>query len=574
MQKQVVQSIFISACLLNTLPVIAATPVDLAGQTPHLLKTLVPTNLNGIAPTAGYNLRELSRQVDTRRVTHVRIQQTYLGYPVFGAQAVLHVPANGANRSLLMLAMQPTPDTKMNGIVYKNLAADLQNTPSTIFTKTQAAKAEAAAKTAAEQRYGANNIQTISNQLMILVDDQNKAHWAFQVKLRVASNVDGSARALPIYMLDAETLHIFPGYVWNNLQKAVLETVQGGGIGGNQKTGRLNFDGLPNNKAALTVMRDSAANTCYLQNEDVKVFSGNTAKKVLSYSCQSTDTNHNQVYWDAKLDEVNGGYAPAHDAMHAGTMVQNLYKQWLNVPMLKTADNKPMILPMLVHYGKQFENAEWDPDAKQVHLGDGKDDFYPLTSLGVVAHEVSHGFTSQHSDLNYREQSGAMNEAYSDMSAEAAKVFANGDTNWSIGSDIMKEKNVALRYLDRPSKDCQAGSEPGDSCSIDSFDQYAFLVKKANEYAGGNDDDAQDYIVHFASGVYNRAFYLLATSPGWDVKKAFTVMAEANANYWTSNVNFAQGACGVMQAAKALGDDTNAVAAAFRQVGIDTKCSQ
>ena len=53
-------------------------------------------------------------------------------------------------------------------------------------------------------------------------------------------------------------------------------------------------------------------------------------------------------------------------------------------------------------------------------------------------------------------QSGGMNEAFSDMAAQAAEVYAYGvgKNSWQIGPEIFKEKNKALRYMDMPSKDC------------------------------------------------------------------------------------------------------------------------
>ena len=40
-------------------------------------------------------------------------------------------------------------------------------------------------------------------------------------------------------------------------------------------------------------------------------------------------------------------------------------------------------------------------------FGDGATTFYPLVSLDVAAHEVSHGFTEQNSGLVYSGQSAA-----------------------------------------------------------------------------------------------------------------------------------------------------------------------
>ena len=40
--------------------------------------------------------------------------------------------------------------------------------------------------------------------------------------------------------------------------------------------------------------------------------------------------------------------------------------------------------------------------------------------------------------------------------------------------------------------------------------------------------------VHYSSGVYNRAFYILAHKANWDTHKAWEVFARANANYYSN----------------------------------------
>ena len=76
---------------------------------------------------------------------------------------------------------------------------------------------------------------------------------------------------------------------------------------------------------------------------------------------------------------------------------------------------------------------------------------------------------------------------------------------------------------------------------------------------------------HLSSGVYNRAFYLLANSSGWDIKKAFQVFADANRLYWNASSDYNQAACGVVHAANDRGYDDSAVTAAFDAVGVSCK---
>lgn len=332
---------------------------------------------------------------------------------------------------------------------------------------------------------------------------------------------------------------------WNNLKTA---EVNGGGYGGNKKRGKLTYDGLKDHLAGLLVTRQDARKMCLLQNSEVTVINEQT-DKVISYKCYSKNSKHNNVYWDGQFDAVNGGYSPSNDALFGGYMLKRMYQDWYNIPVLFNSDGSPMMLNMVVH--AEMDNAYWSQGT--MVFGDGIDMFYPLTSIGVTAHEISHGFTEQHSNLIYFGQSGGMNESFSDMAAQAAEVYAYGPgkNNWQIGSEIFKKNNEALRYMDLPSKDCR-GNQPGNGCSIDDASQY-------------NDD----LDVHYTSGVYNRLFYLISAAPGWDVRKTFDVMVDANRYYWTSDTTFETGACGVLQATQDRGFDLQTVKSAFDVVKVD-----
>src|SRR3546814_4203851 len=91
---------------------------------------------------------------------------------------------------------------------------------------------------------------------------------------------------------------------------------------------------------------------------------------------------------------------------------------------------------------------------------------------------------------------------------------------------------------------------------------------------GESIDSAGDYYnglnVHYSSGVYNKAFYLLATTSGWDTPKAFKAFARANSVYWSSSSDYNDAACGVEEAASDLGYSVTDVTAAF--AAVDVSC--
>lgn len=537
-----------SALLLAGLPFIsgsayAVKPMNLRHQNISILQSLISTPA---AAKGAIAIKEISRNVDFKNTLHVRIQQTYSGYDVWGADAVVHIP-NGAKvaKSLASVAVAAKNKGTMNGTIYQDIQADL---PDYVFTEAQAHKAlQHSIDTYQHKVGGKSKISEQQSSLMIFIGKDKKAHWAYKVSFRSDSTKENEKPVKLVSIVDAVSLDVYAS--WDDIKTLENVEVDGGGFGGNKKMGKLVYDGLPEHLAKLVMLRDAESDTCFLQNPDVTVKDYNS-HKVMSFSCQTTDPDHNNVYWDGKFDAVNDGYSPGNDALFGGQVIKHMYNDWYGVPVLTNPDGTPMMLNMIVHE-RNYDNAYWD--GYQMTFGDGYTLFYPLTSLGVAAHEISHGFTEQHSDLAYYDQSGGMNEAFSDMAAQAAEVYAygSGKNSWQIGPEIFKAENEALRYMDQPSKDCE-GRQPGNWCSIDDASQY-------NEYLD----------VHYSSGVYNHFFYALGTSKDWDAKKAFDVMVHANTNYWTSNTTFNEGACGVISAAKDLGYDVDAVKAAFDVVKVD-----
>lgn len=515
----------------------AAVPVKLDQQPSSILKTIASTQPS---------IKEISRHTDFNNTTHLRVQQTYAGHAVWGGDFLIHAP-NNQNPSLDHL----TAGTTMNGTIYQRLDADLRGTQAFALTKAQADKAFSHGLALHQQQTGMmkySKDQTIRD-LIVYVDDSNKAHWAYLISF-FSGNADGKP-AVPTYILDAVTFKVYKQ--WNNLQ--TLDKVSGGGFGGNYKMGKLSYDGGAGNYPALKMNRDASKQLCYLKNDDVEVKDDTNSSgpfdnaPTAQFKCTNKDSQHNNVYWDGDQDAVNEGYSPVNDSLYIGGVIKDMYQKWYNVPVLSIF-GFPLKLYLHAHakdlYGQVMDNAYFLPLTMQMYFGDGVEMFYPLTSLGVGAHEISHGFTSQHSNLTYEKQSGGLNESYSDMAAQAAEYYSSGKNSWQIGPEIVKGEG-ALRYMDDPTKDGKS-------------------IAHVNDYT-------DDLNVHYSSGVFNKVFYLLATSENWNTKKAFDVMVKSNMDYWTANSTFSDAACGVMQATRDYGYSTSSVIKAMQTVGIDaTRC--
>ncbi len=550
---------FLVLSLLN--PASAAELQNLRHQTPSSLLGLLPT-----ATTAGKpqpSLQEQSRSVDFQQRLHLRLQQTYDGYPVWGAQVMMHLPKTQSSLSkqpwpaLLYNSVHPekvrsavSMGVSMNGFIYQNLAADLQKTPAFVFSETRAQEALTRAVALTQQKSGqASSISGQKARLFVYVDSNQKAHWAYFIQFK-QTNPQGLPQR-PCYLMDAVTFKVYQ--TWNNVQthRGLTESLAGG-HGGNLKTGMIVYDDLPNDRPALPIRRDERHQFCYLENQDVVV--RDARHKDLhqldlpeQFVCSAQDPRHQSLFWNGSLDAVNGAYSPGNDALYIGKIIKAMYEDWYGLPPLVKENGGPMRLVMRVH--EDMENAYWDGET--MTFGDGGSMLYPLVSLGVAAHEISHGFTEQHAGLIYDGQSGGLNESFSDMAAQAAEYFAYGKNQWQIGPEILKEKNQALRYMDHPSLDC-ADRGPGEQCSIENVQEYQMGMN-----------------VHLSSGIFNRVFYLMGTAPGWNTKKAFDVMVQANRHYWLPLTNFAEAACGVMDAVRDYGYSEHAAKFAFKKVGLD-----
>lgn len=127
-------------------------------------------------------------------------------------------------------------------------------------------------------------------------------------------------------------------------------------------------------------------------------------------------------------------------------------------------------------------------------------------SLDVVAHELAHGVTQFTSGLIYRNQSGALNEHFSDVFGTAITQWANGETaanaDWLIGDEIMGPQlyGEALRSM----------RHPGTAYDNDILGTDPQPAHYDDRYQGRADNGG----VHINSGIPNRAFYLAATEMG------------------------------------------------------------
>jgi len=163
--------------------------------------------------------------------------------------------------------------------------------------------------------------------------------------------------------------------------------------------------------------------------------------------------------------------------------------------------------------GGQFlaDNAFWSNDVFGMFFGDGTAQVFgdygfmnAVTEIDITGHELTHGVTFGTAGLHYSGESGGLNEATSDMigkmvqawtdagaSGSTVPEFPAGDLKyWEIGLHSVPDGRPPLRFMYKPSKDLQSADEWFDG--VEQID------------------------VHFSSGVGNRFYFFLAAGASSD----------------------------------------------------------
>lgn len=494
---------------------------------------------SAVTPSQPESTLNQVNQTVSNHSTIVRYQQMYHGIPVIGAQVMVN-------------------NNQVNG----HLLNDLQvNTTPAI----NSSKATALAKKAFFSEEASVETHNETSQLQIRAIKGSEFKLTYLVSFRCLQK---GKPAWPFLVVDAQSGEILSQ--WNN-----MNTYVDSGPGGNDKTHEYWYgkDGLP----GLNVTQKGTQ--CVMQSPSVKLVDVNYlwdwSDDILTpfeYACAKNNE-----------ENVNGAFSTKNDAYYFGQVIVDMYKNWYGVKALQHQDGTDMQLVMRVHFGKNLVNAFWDGEV--MSFGDGDREYYPLVSLDIAGHEVTHGFTQQHSGLEYHDQSGGLNESLSDMGGQAARAYLletnpilyskmfldRSVVNWLFGETIVKEGvGKALRFMDFPSSDGVSADcldkglaqSNGSYCAISYEELVAFT--KANV----PQNLQQDFIVHTASGVFNKAFYLMSKDFG--IKETYHMMIVANSKYWTPTTEFIDGACGVLHAGKDVHLDLNKIRSAFNQVGVST----
>ncbi len=410
------------------------------------------TYQSGLGLSEDYSFSLIRNEEDKLGMSHARYQQEYKGVKVEGAQFILHSTNNKLARAngRLVKGLQGSAMATINFEQALNKAKSY--TGATVFYW-ELTEMEAFIKDVK----GNPNATFYPKNELVWVDStfsQNGDAYKLAYKMDLYFEAHEDHRTLYI---DAHTGDL----IWEEHKCHTTSK---------PAQAQTKYHGVRD------IITDSVNATKYVLKDDtrgggIETYNALTTTRVN----QAVDFEDTDNFWDnvtPTIDEV------ATDAHWGAEMTYDYFLQEHN---RNSYDNQGSKIVSYVHWNQNWFNASWNGIAMRYGDGNGN----PLISIDVVGHELSHGVTGNSAGLVYANESGALNESFSDIFGTALEFKVLGNTaSWEVG--IL---DFRLRDMSNP----KAFGDPN-----------TYLGQ--NYYIGAADNGG----VHTNSGVQNFWFYLLA----------------------------------------------------------------
>jgi len=509
-----------------------------------LQKQGAPTVSQLLAGKPGVNSADFAPRAveqDDLGMTHVRMDRKSEGVRVFGEQVVSHLTADG----------------KVDSVT-----GDVATIPAGLG-KGSTKLSEKDALAVAQKEFGGATDRKPVTERVIFKDASGEYRAAYHVQLSNTTDVGpGKDPRRMNYLVDANSGKVLEQY---NQMGGVGNHAHGAGPAHAKKPSLVAAE--PTTPGAEPTTTGKADDTTQYSG---KVEIGSTKNADGTFTLEDTSRGGGVLTRDAlnrnpddpRQDGIHGPVTDANnvwgeatdsartkDAVDAQYGAQATYDFYKDVLGRDSIDGKGEKLISDVHVGKDFANAFWDGEKMNYGDGDG-DQFGSLTTLDIAGHEITHGLTERTAGLEYRNESGALNEAFSDIMGVGVEWHASQTNDavkfdWTVGEDTFTPNNGdptdGLRDLSDPSSD---GMSP---------DHYSKRYKGTQDNGG----------VHINSGIANNAFYLLSeggknrtsgteVKDGIGIEKGLKIYSRALSFYMTPQTNFAQAKEATYKAAQDL----------------------
>jgi Zn-dependent metalloprotease len=356
-------------------------------------------------------------QVDQKGDVHYRYNQTYNGIPIFGSTYVVHTKNNKVysyNGEIIpSLNISPTP-----GISEQAALSSALEKVNAVQYKWQIPGEESMIK---KITGNADATYYPKGELFYVPENSDIKSQNFRLAYRFDIYAAKPLKREYVFV-DAIT-----GKILFSLNRIQTTDVPG--------TAVTKYSGTQ------TIITDSTAVGSYRLHETAR---GNGIE---TYN-MATGTNYNTAvdFTDADNNWNNVNSAQDEIATDAHWGAEKTYDYYKTKFNRNSIDGNGFKLISYVHYDVGYDNAYWD--GTEMTYGDGDGSTYtPFTALDICGHEITHGLDEKTANLTYQDESGALNEGYSDIFGTCIEWFSKPTTaNWNLGEDI----GTIIRSLSNP----------------------------------------------------------------------------------------------------------------------------
>jgi Zn-dependent metalloprotease len=483
------------------------------GQLRGLLKLDNPEDNFTVARTENDDLGQM----------HVRLTQTHRGVPVLGAELVAHLTDGEV--------------TVLNGR-YEAIPNELSTTPKLALGDASERALTDVRKTSKVRSFGDNilKMKATEGNLCVFMTEAGVA------KLAYALTVRPNLLERWEYVIDAQTGEVLDKY---NHTCTLVGPVPASGRDLNGVTRSVKTYQQSNNAYYMIDASRPMFNTA------TSKMPGDPVGALWTVDAKNVQGDDPKIYQVTSTNNTDWN-ATAISAHYNAGIAYEYYRTTFNRNSLNDKGGTIVSLINVVDDdGKGLDNAYWN--GQIMAYGNGRL-LKPLAgALDVAGHEMTHGVIQNTANLQYKSQSGAINESFADVFG----VMIDR-SNWTLGEQVATASVLpsgALRDLSNPN---QGGK---------SKDPNGYQPATMAQYENTTDDNGG---VHINSGIPNFAFYKFATVVGKD--KAEKVYYRALTTYLVRTSQFLDLRLAVIKATGDLygasGAEATAAKNAFDAVGI------
>ncbi|MCP9770345.1 T9SS C-terminal target domain-containing protein [Lacihabitans sp. LS3-19] len=472
--------------------------------------------------------RLIADETDDLGFRHIKLEQHYKGVPFYGGEAVIHANKNG-EADFMMGRVFPSPSVS----TAPNLSADA----AIALSLKDLGKISIVQKNGAIGKFLKMDPDVAS---LVIINENSKDRLAYNITVRP------NILERWVYFIDAHSGEVISKF---NHTCTLDGVVSASSKDLNGITKSFSAVQVGQNYFMIDPTKKMYSNQSSLPNDPVGT--------VWTIDAQNSRIDANKLdLAHVTSTNKNSWNATAVSAHINASICYDYYLSKFNRNSLNgSGGNIISVINIADEDGKGMDNAYWN--GQFMGYGNGRDGFKPLAgALDVAGHEMTHGVIENTAKLEYRNQSGALNESFADIFG----ALIDRD-DWTLGEDVVKANvfpSGALRSLENPNQ----GGKNDPGYQPKTMSQYQFLRDTPSEDNGG---------VHINSGIPNHAFYKLATAAGMSKDKAEKIYWRVMTTYLTRTSKFADLRVGVIQSAKDLygdGQEAAAAKAAFDFVGI------